>query len=175
VNKGMLRRRLLLLAAVLPTGVTPVLALAHREKTLFTTIQHNARTGMVEIIHRSYAHDVEHTLGNQLQARGGLDNLEAQARLALELTAAFTLWTKDEEVNLELVGAELDGEFFYVYQEAALPSIPHELRIRHLMLRNHWPDMTNFVNVLYPTGVAGTVFEGNTIFQTISASQLDTQ
>jgi hypothetical protein len=159
----------------LSTGLFGLPAYAHREKTIFTTIQYNPRSGMIEVMHRTYAHDVEHTLGNTLQARGGLESIEAQAWVALELGPAFTMWdgTTDALIPLELIGAEQEGEFFWIYQEAPAEKLPDALRIRHLMLRNQWPDMSNFVNVMFSSGVASALFAGNVETLTVSAGQVE--
>jgi hypothetical protein len=181
-SSPLIRRQLLATGArlaaamvVASAGLASRTVLAHREKTIFTTIQYNPRAGMLEVMHRTYAHDVEHTLGNSLQARGGLDTIEAQAWVALELADAFGLWDDSSGVSipLALVGAELEGEFFWIYQEAPMEALPQALRIRHLMLRNHWPDMSNFVNVQYSSGVASALFTDNVETRVVTAGQAE--
>jgi len=145
------------------------MAHAHRKKTVLTTMECNPRTGLLEIIHRTYAHDVEHTLGNTLQARGGLDNLEAQARISLEFSNSFTLWDHDgERIPLQLVGGELESEFFYIYQETACDRLEDIASIRHAMLRNYWPDMANTLNIYRPAGTLSLLFAGATDIQSLS-------
>ncbi len=165
--------RLGIFVLALQTALFSNSAFAHREKTIFTTIQFNPRTSMLEVMHRTFAHDVEHTLGSTLRARGGIDNIEAQAWLALELSDAFTLWEADTEtpMALEVIGAELEGEFFWIYQEVPIAAMPDVLRVRHLMLRNHWPDMSNFVNVKYGSDVVSALFEGSVNTLTVSSAQ----
>ncbi len=130
---------------------------AHREKTVLTTITCNERTELLEIVHRTFAHDVEHTLGNHLQAQGGLDNLEAQARISIELSNSFMLWdSKGKKIPLTLVGGELEAEYFFIYQEAPCSALTEITSVRHEMLRNYWPDMTNYLNVYFAPD-AGTL------------------
>lgn len=135
---------------------------AHRLKTVETSIRWNPRTELLEVVHRTYAHDVEHTLGTAMRADGGLESIGAQAKVALMLSKEFQLWDeRGKELPLELVGAELEGEFFYIYQEAALEAIPDPLRVRDDLLRSFWPDMMNYLNVHYPEGVTSLAFSGD--------------
>ena len=137
-------------------------AQAHLEQTLLTSVSFNSRTQSLEIIHQIYAHDVEHAFGNTVQADGGLDRITAQARVGVELSKSFKLWDADgKEIPLVLVGAELEAEFFYIYQEAELSSIPQEMRVEHGMLRNYWPNMQNYLNVDYGNFVKSLIFSNN--------------
>ncbi len=137
-------------------------ALAHRQKTIFTTISYNPRTQALEIIHQAYAHDVEHAFGNRIQLESGLDNIRAQALVSLELSKSFKLWNEQgDEIPLSLVGAELEADLFYIYQEADLPAIPKSMQIEHGILRNYWPDMQNYINVNYGESIRSLIFSGN--------------
>ncbi len=150
----------------------PFNAQAHREKTVLTTITCNPRTELLEIVHRTFAHDVEHTLGNHLQAQGGLDNLEAQARISVELSNSFMLWdSKGKKSPLTLIGAELEAEYFFIYQEAPCSALSEITSVRHEMLRNYWPDMTNYLNVYFApdagTGTRSLTFASDSGIQTL--------
>lgn len=139
--------------------VMPAALQAHRQNTILTTVQYNPRTERMEVIHQIYAHDVEHAFGNQVQAEGGLDNIRAQALVSLALSRSFQIWDDaGVEISLDLVGAELEAEFFYLYQEAAISAIPDHLRVRHDMLRAYWPDMQNYLNVDYGDFVGSLIF-----------------
>ncbi|MBN4075007.1 MAG: hypothetical protein COA71_07000 [SAR86 cluster bacterium] len=147
-------------------------AQAHLEQTLLTTITLNSRTQRLEIIHQIYAHDIEHAFGNAVQADGGLDRIPAQAMVGIELSSTFKLWDADgEEIPLTLVGAELEAEFFYIYQEAELTSIPEVMRVDHGMLRNHWPNMQNYLNVDYGNFIKSLIFSNNDGAKTITNEQ----
>ncbi len=148
----------------------PLSSQAHREKTVLTTITCNPRSELLEIVHRTFAHDVEHTLGNHLQAQGGLDNLEAQARISIELSNSFMLWdSKGKKIPLTLIGGELEAEYFFIYQEAPCSALSEITSVRHEMLRNYWPDMTNYLNIYFASDTgAGT---RSLIFSSDSGSQ----
>ena len=135
---------------------------AHREKTILTTIELNPRSNMLEVIHQIYAHDVEHAFGNIVQSAGGLESIRARALVSLELSKSFRLWDADgEEIPLKLIGAELESEFFYFYQEAAVPAIPTPMRVEDGILRNYWEDMQNSLNVDYDGTISSLIFSGN--------------
>ena len=103
-----------------------------------------------------------------VQAAGGLDNIPAQALVGVELSNTFKLWDADGElIPLALVGAELESEFFYIYQEAELASIPESMRVEHGMLRNYWPDMSNYLNVDYGSFIKSLIFSNNDGVKTI--------
>lgn len=145
-------------------------AQAHRLKTVLTTIELNANTGMLEVVHRSYAHDVEHTLGGSLRNSGGLESIEGQARVAVELSESFTLWGEGgATINLVLVGAELENEFFYIYQEVPMTEMPGSFQIRNELLLDYWPDMTNYVNVQFKGGVQTLIFSNKNGIQEINS------
>lgn len=141
---------------------------AHRQKTVLTTIQCNQRSELLEIVHRTFAHDVEHTLGNYLQTQGGLDNLEAQAQISVELSNSFMLWdSTGEKIPLSLIGAELEAEYLYIYQEAPCAALGKITSVRHEMLRNYWPDMINFLNLYDASGTRSLIFTGDSGIQSL--------
>ncbi len=145
-------------------------AKGHIEQTLLTTVAYNSRTQRLEVIHQIYAHDIEHAFGNLVQAEGGLDSLPAQAFVSVELAKTFKLWESDgEEIPLSLVGAELEAEFFYIYQEAELDGIPESMRVGHDMLRNYWPEMDNYLNVDYGAYIKSLIFSNNDGVKTITS------
>jgi len=145
-------------------------ARAHLEQTLLTTVAYNSRTHRLEVIHQIYAHDVEHAFGNLVQAEGGLDSLPAQAFVSVELAKSFKLWRRGgDEIPLALVGAELEAEFFYLYQEADIAEIPESMRVEHGMLRNYWPDMRNYLNVDYGSFIRSLIFSNNDGAKTITS------
>ena len=48
---------------------------------------------------------------------------------------------------LKMVGVELDGKFFWVYQETTQPTTLDNMTIRHDALRDLWPEQVNTINV----------------------------
>ena len=145
---------------------------AHRFQTVLTTIEHNERSGMMEIIHRVSVHDITHILTSEMQQDGGLDSLKTRAALALQLSEDFHIAPTDgKPLELELIGAEIDAGEFFIYQELAAQQIPSNLTIRHDMLRDKWADLTSYVNVYYPQGVRSLIITDSTGAREITASQ----
>ncbi len=138
----------------LPAGVS-----AHRLQTILSTISYNPNTRMMEIVHQTHAHDVEFALINLTEYPNGLENIRAQALAGLTLVRDFHLWDgSGNEIELQLVGAELEADIFYIYQEAGLSAIPESMQIEHRMLMNRWPEMQNYVNVDYDNGIKSLAF-----------------
>jgi len=154
----MLRKCLLILtASLLATAVH-----AHRLQTVLTTISWNPNTQLVEVIHQTHAHDVEYALFDMLESQNGLENIRAQALASIELVKSFRLWDgAGNEISLSLVGAELEADYFYIYQEVDLDEVPPDLRIEHGMLRNNWPEMQNYLNVEYADSLKSLIFSGD--------------
>ena len=155
--KGWLRSTAVLLSLCLLAGTGPVQA--HRLQTVFTTIELNPRTGMMEVIHRCSLHDLTHLMTPAQQSRGGLDDLRTRAELALLMSSEFDLRdAAGKPMPLQLIGAEIDAGDFWVYQEIPAESLPDTLQVRHDMLRDTWPDITNYLNVHYPEGIQSLTF-----------------
>ena len=64
---------------------------------------------------------------------------------------------QNESLPLKLVGFEVEGKHFWVYQETAQPPELEGLKIRHDALRDLWPSQVNTINI-----------EGNGDLQTLT-------
>ena len=171
-NRFAIRAILTTLLSVCTLLATPASLKAHRFQTVLTTIEHNERSGMMEVIHRVSVHDITHILTREMHQDGGLDSLKTRAALALQLSKDFQIAITDEKpLVLELVGAEVDAGEFFIYQELAVEQIPSSLTIRHDMLRSKWSDLTSYVNVHYPEGVRSLIITGSAGAQKITASR----
>jgi hypothetical protein len=122
-------------------------ASAHREPGSLTTIEFNAETGRTEIIHRLHSHDAELGIGTVLD-RPGISALDVEGRayIALYVEERFHIAVSDGPLELELIGAELEGHHILVYQEYVGP-LPASIRIRDDILRDAYPKQINQVNV----------------------------
>ena len=122
---------------------------AHAQKTAFTKILFNSRTGNIEVMHRFYLHDAEHAAN--LYGKKGQDIISdpaARDAFAQYITGNFAVAGDDGTVlPLTLLGHETDGKFIWVYQEIADTGSFTTLTVRHNALREIWPDQTNTVNV----------------------------
>lgn len=128
-----------------------------------STIKLNPGTGRIEIIHRLHSHDAELGMAAITNNRQlVLDDLESRARLALYVEEQFSVARIEDGVvgprlPLELIGAELEGEFVLVYQEYA-GDLPTVIAIRDGILRDVFPEQVNHVNVATGDEVRSLVF-----------------
>jgi hypothetical protein len=135
-------------------------ALAHRAKAGVTTIEWNARTEMLEVIHRLHAHDAQVAVADVMGVHPpDLGDLKPRAALALYVSQTFTLAGEDgATIPLDIVGAEIEGAYVYIYQEAALPALPGSLLVTNNILIDVFRNQMNTVNVKSPTGVKSAEF-----------------
>jgi hypothetical protein len=128
------------------------LAQADRQPLGLTTIKRSPTSGAVEIIHRLHTHDAELGLNTLLDQRiVSLDTLEGRARFALYVESRFVVASvADGNVGaplaLELIGAELDGQYLLVYQELR-GDFPATVAVRSDILRDVFPEQVNQVNI----------------------------
>jgi hypothetical protein len=142
------------------------LSFADRQPGSLSTIKTNPSSGHVEIIHRLHNHDAE--LGI-IAVHGDrsltLDTLMGRAQLALYVEEHFRLATMGDDgipapLELDLVGAEVDGEFVLVYQEFS-GTLPVRFAVRDDILRDVFPEQVNHVNIAVTGGVRSLIFKGD--------------
>lgn len=144
-------RRVATCACAVTIFVT-ALASAHRMPGSLSTIKTNAETGIIEIIHRLHIHDAE--LGMVVltgERQLTLEQLAGRARLALYVEEQFSIAPVvdgqiGQRLPLELIGAELDGDFVLVYQQYA-GDLPADIAVRDAILSDVFPGQINHVNV----------------------------
>lgn len=136
-------RLLILLCCVISLQLS-----AHEMKSAVTKVLFNQRTGNVEIMHRFYVHDAEHAVKKLLDKSADLlAKQSTRDSFALYVSSHFQLKSDDQDLKLSLVGNELDGRFFWVYQEVAIPKQLTQLQLRHDSLQSLWPEQVNVVNI----------------------------
>ena len=135
-----------------------------------STIKTNPSTGSIEIIHRLHNHDAELGVTAVLNDRSiTLDTLVGRAQLALYveerfLIAEFADGVVGAPLELDLVGAELDGEFVLVYQELG-GELPDVIAVRNDILRDVLPAQVNHVNIAVAGEVRTLTFQGDDEWQ----------
>lgn len=139
-------------------------AVADRQPGSLSTVKKSASTGNVEVIHRLHNHDAELGIMAARDDRSlSLDQLLGRAQLALYVEERFLLATiVDGEIgaplDLQLIGAELEGEYVLVYQEYSGP-LPAELAVRNDILRDVFPEQINHVNIALGGNVRSLTFK----------------
>ncbi len=68
------------------------------------------------------------------------------AELLLYVEQRFKLRINDQLVTLTPVGAEIDGDYLYVYQELVMRNPPMTLAVENRLLHDFFPDQLNLVN-----------------------------
>jgi len=149
------------------------LAFAHSMPGSISTVKRSASGDSIEIIHRLHTHDAELGIAASLGKRNiSLDTLADRAHLALYVEERFRIAEYSDSIignrlALELVGAELDGEFVLVYQEFE-GDLPAGLAIRDDILRDVFPAQVNHVNVAVGGAVRSVTFSGDDQWQTLT-------
>jgi len=124
-------------------------AFAHQQKAAETTVLFNKRTGQLEVMHRFYLHDTEHAVQALFDKNADiLDSKKTQQQFADYVAKQFLARTlADEAMTLSNVGYEVEGKFFWVYQEALLPTELQGIKLYNGALRDLWPTQINMVNI----------------------------
>ena len=122
---------------------------AHQQKEAISTILFNERTGNIEISHRFYIHDAEHAVKGILNGKADLiKDKDTQSAFAKYVTERFSLAiNQDQIVSSQLLGQEVEGKFFWVYQEAPISAKPQKISVRFDALMEVWPSQRNIVNI----------------------------
>lgn len=139
----------LIKGAILALLVLFSFAQAHQQKAAITTVLFNPRTENIEIMHRFSLHDSEHAVRSLFDKTADIiDDSLTQAEFANYVVDRFAvLDANGESLPLKLVGYEIDGKHFWVYQETATPPALEGLSIQHDVLRDLWPAQVNTLNV----------------------------
>ena len=129
---------------VIFVGVTQ----AHQQKETYTTVLFNERTGNLEISHRFYIHDAEHALAKEIKANADLHNDEETRKLfTYYVLENFSLKdSKNKLLPLVIVGSEIDGNYFWVYQETPITANMSEFQVSMSALQDVWPQQINHIN-----------------------------
>jgi hypothetical protein len=149
-------------------------AAAHRSPGSLSTIKWNPSSGKTEIVHRLHSHDAE--LG--VAAALGIPDLtvldlEGRANIALYVETRFRIATGEEDIHLELIGAELTGDYLVIYQELS-GQLPDEIRIHDSILRDSYPEQINQVNIQDGSSVHSLVFSAGDDWQSYRFRQVRT-
>jgi hypothetical protein len=153
--------RRLVAAVVCALVVTPP-ALAHRSQSVVTTVNWNAATSRLEVMHRIHAHDAEVGL---MQATGSTENVDItvvrnQAQLMLYVEKHFSLTAPQGAITLAPLGAEFQSEAIVLYQEAKLAGPPSQLTIDNQILRDIFEQQSNLVTVRLDKRTRTLIFAG---------------
>lgn len=162
-----LRAILAVLGAMLVMSMAS--AFAHQQKSAITTVLFNPRTGNIEVMHRFQMHDAEHAVKEIFGKEADiLADTQTQQRFNDYVNKHFSMATgQGTALALTPVGFEIEGKFFWVYQETPVPEALESLVVTHNALREIWPAQINTVNVERGGEVKTLTFEEQTELLTI--------
>lgn len=140
--------RFVFVVALFLWGATQPVAFAHQQKAAITSIAFNTNTQRVEIIHRFSLHDAEHAVKRILGPEADIYKSEqTQQHFAEYVKHHFEMASNsDPQIRPILVGHEVDGKHFWVYQEMETLLIG-QWDVRHSTFHEIWPSQTNTVNI----------------------------
>lgn len=139
-------------------------AFAHQQKSAITRIELNPRSNMLEVMHRFELHDAEHAVGEIFGKNADIiGSSKTQQQFAAYVADRFGIFHKnDSALPITLVGFEVEGKHFWVYQETTKPKSMEGLQIVHNALRDIWFAQTNTVNVKLDRKIKTLTFSDNT-------------
>jgi len=157
------RTALQILSGAALTAALPIPAWAHKQKKTLTEIVWNKRDKLLEITHTYHMHDAETALTYVgILAKPDLTSLKERARLALYTVANFMLKNMNNEtLDLELIGADIDGVRAYVFQQLSMDTPPENLVISCTLLRGIIEGQINNVDFKVSDTVHSVLFEAD--------------
>ncbi len=135
-------------------------ASAHQQKIVISTVEHNPRTGMLEVIHRVPLHDAEHAL--RVQGKSAADiiaDTPSRREFARYTAERFVISHDEQLLELELLGSEIDGGHLVIYLEGPSPGAGALLVINSQILTDIWTRQVNRVNIGASTEPKTLIFE----------------
>ncbi|MFT4994778.1 MAG: hypothetical protein ACI965_001820 [Paraglaciecola sp.] len=123
--------------------------LAHQQKIAISTVLFNPSTKNIEVMHRFNMHDAEHAVREIFGKNADIiGSATTQQQFSEYVDQRFAMYDQEgERLPLTLVGHELDGKHFWVYQETAQGIELQNLTVRHNALRDLWPSQVNTINI----------------------------
>ncbi|MBF7074468.1 hypothetical protein ISG33_13765 [Glaciecola sp. MH2013] len=137
---------------------------AHQQKMAISTVLYNPRTNNIEVMHRFNLHDAEHAVKEIFGGSADIYNSEqTQANFTTYVVDRFAIFDLNKkQLPLKLVGSELEGKHFWVYQETPAPTELEGVYIEHNALRDIWHKQTNTINIEGLGDIKTLTFSDNT-------------
>ena len=128
-------------------------ASAHRVGLPVTTIEWNPRSQMWEITHRIDAHDFNPMMYETTRPSTLYTTPQGQAAIGNYVRNHFSI---SGDLMTEYIGAEMEGDFVWIYTE--MQAADQTIEIRDSLLMDKSEDATALVNVKDKAGVTSLVF-----------------
>jgi hypothetical protein len=148
--------RSLIVATMLMAMISAVMA--HRAPGSLTTIEWNENSQRTEVVHRLHTHDAETGVSSTLGMNGlSVARIEDRAQIALYVEEHFHIRSGERELQLDLIGAELSGDYLHVYQEYR-GRLPRDILVKDSILLDVFHQQINQVNISDGDAVRSLVF-----------------
>jgi hypothetical protein len=136
-----------LMAALLAVASSSVWA--HQLHTASTTVAYNPRSGNIEVMHRFFLHDAEHAVKQLFDSNADMhSNPATPKQFADYVVSKFQLSSLvGQPLTPHLVGFQIEGRDFWVYQELPLPADLNGFSIQQPVLQEIWAAQRNLVNI----------------------------
>jgi len=95
--------------------------------------------------------------------KNDMTGLKARAQAALYASERFELNANGARIDLDILGAEVEGGHLYIYQTGTLHEFPETWSARNSILRDLSPRFDNVVNVPTAEGIRTILFSGSEI------------
>lgn len=120
-------------------------ASAHQLKFTETELRWRPNQQRLEVTHTVHLDDAMALLAQIGEPAGDLD-IAAEARLLHYVGQHFAVGHHGEPVELTAVGAQIEGDYLWIYQERAMPVLLQGLEVRCDLLWDLFADAQNQVN-----------------------------
>ena len=137
-----MRRRHLL---TLPALSLTLHAYGHRAEFSLTDMRGQPDRGTLEVTHSIHLDDAMVLLAS-LGAPDGSLSRATQTQLMLYVDRHFALTAGERTLALDPVGAQMDGDFLWVYQELKLERLPERLQVGCTLMQDFAVGQTNQVD-----------------------------
>lgn len=101
----------------------------------------------LEVIHSIHLDDAIVLLA-QLGDLGGTMSLETRARIMLYVEDRFFVSSGEQQISLEPVGAQIEGDALWIYQEATLERPLVNLVVRTTLMHDVFEEQKNQINLI---------------------------
>lgn len=134
---------------------------AHQQRITFTSVSHNPRTDLLEVVHRVPVHDAEHALVKLgRKAPDILNDLETRRAFARYVKSRFILAHEGKAIETRLLGTEIEGAMIVIYEDAASPGPGARISVQSGILTDVAARQENRVNMGTGTRVSTLIFRG---------------
>lgn len=134
-----------LLGLLLAGWIAP--ALSHTLQQTTSELVWRPNTGLLEITHALHLDDVLQ-LVSDLGHPDGEMTIELQAKLMLYLERRFSVVHKQQSLVLQPIGAQMLGDFIWLYQEVQLASPPEQLQVQISLLQEYHSQQSHLLNLV---------------------------